>query len=150
MKTKKNNTCDALDNFQLGIVFFLFFATLFLPTLQSVCADEISSQPTINDYSIIAGEWQRTDSSYLIKVSDVLKDGRAKVAYFNPNPIHIAKAGISTEKSLIKLFIKFQDKGYEGSTYNLYYYAQKDALVGFYYQAATDRTYEVIFLRLTL
>jgi hypothetical protein len=84
---------------------------------------------------------------YFIKVSDVLAYGHANVAYFNPKSINVAQTTISTEKELIKLFIKFQDKGYDGSTYRLYYFAEKDALVGFYYQAVIDKTFEVIFLR---
>ncbi len=100
-----------------------------------------------HDYSIIAGEWQRTDGGYLFKINDVQPDGRTDVSYFNPKPIHVAEAKISTQDKLIKLYVQFQDTGYEGSTYTLYYYAEKDALVGFYYQAVLDRTYEVIFLR---
>ncbi|MBT3312224.1 MAG: hypothetical protein HN737_05750 [Desulfobacterales bacterium] len=107
------------------------------------------SVPAAVKLNIIAGEWQRTDGNYLIKVSDVQADGQARVQYFNPRPIHVAEAAISTQKGLIKLFVRFQDKGYEGSTYDLYYYAEKDALVGFYHQAVMDRTYEVFFLRKT-
>ncbi len=103
--------------------------------------------PVKIDYGIIAGEWQRTDGGYLIKVSQVQADGRAVVEYFNPRPIYIAQAGISTQEKLIRLDIKFQDKGYEGSTYKLYYYAEKDALVGFYHQAPMNQTFKVIFLR---
>lgn len=121
----------------------LFFSTLFFLFLQQVNAEEKPSQ----NYNVIAGEWQRTDGGYRIKVSDVQADGQVKVAYFNPRPIHVAQAAVSTQKELINLFVKFQDKGYEGSTYSLYYYTQKDALAGFYYQAAMDRTFEVIFLR---
>ena len=47
----------------------------------------------------------------------------------------------------MKLFIKLQDKGCSGATYTLYYYPGKDALAGFYYQAAIGQTFEVIFLR---
>jgi hypothetical protein len=43
--------------------------------------------------------------------------------------------------------VKLEDKGYPGSTYTLYYYAEKDALVGYYYQAAMNKTFKVIFLR---
>ena len=39
--------------------------------------------------------------------------------------------------------------GYEGSSYRLYYFAKKDALLGYYYQAPMDKTYEVVFLRKT-
>jgi predicted carbohydrate-binding protein with CBM5 and CBM33 domain len=131
----------------LAIIFIT--AGFFLSIHQQVSADEVPLPVVKIDYNIIAGKWQRTDGNYLIKVSDILVDGQATVTYFNPSPINVVKAEISTEKKLIKLFIKLQDKGYEGSTYRLYYYAQKDALVGFYYPASTDRTYEVIFLRKT-
>jgi len=130
------------------IIFFLFFfVSFFLSFIEPVCADEVKLSTAKTSYSILAGKWQRTDGNYLIKVSDVQEGGQAAVAYFNPRSIHVVQAAISTEKKLIKLFIKFQDKGYEGSSYSLYYYAQKDALVGFYYQAPMDQTYEVIFLR---
>lgn len=133
-----------------GLIFFLFIAGLFLSSLQPTFAGEVTQTDTKIDYGIIAGEWKRIDGDYVVKVKDVKADGPAVVSYFNPKPIHVAEAAISTEESLIKLFIKFQDKNYEGSTYKLYYYAKKDALVGFYYQAAMDKTFEVIFLRKAL
>lgn len=141
--------CDTLYTPRQVIIVFLFFAGFFLPMLQPAFAGEGAATGVKIDYGIIAGDWQRTDGSYVVKIRDVKTDGQAIVSYFNPKPIHVATAAVSIEKSLIKLFVKFQDKGYEGSTYTLYYYAQKDALVGFYYQAVMDRTYEVIFLRKT-
>jgi len=99
------------------------------------------------DLGVLVGSWQRTDGSYSIRVSDIKTDGQVKAEYFNPKPIHVAEATVSTQKDLMKLFIRFQDKGYEGSAYTLYCYAEKDALLGFYYQAAMDKTFEVIFLR---
>ncbi len=141
---------DTLYPHRQGIIFFLFLAGLFLSSLQPIFAGDAAQTDMKIDYGIIAGEWKRIDGGYVVKVKDVKADGQAVVSYFNPKPIHVAEATISTEQSLIKLFIKFQDKNYEGSTYRLYYYAQKDALVGFYYQAAMDRTYEVIFLRKAL
>ncbi|MEA3546868.1 MAG: hypothetical protein U9R66_04325 [Thermodesulfobacteriota bacterium] len=131
------------------IFFLLLFAEFFLTIPQSVCADEVATPAAKTDYGIIAGEWLRTDGGYLIRVSDVQPDGQATVEYFNPRSIHVAQAAISTQKGLIKLFIKFLDKGYEGSTYKLYYYAEKDALLGFYYQAGMDKTFEVVFLKKT-
>lgn len=131
------------------IFLLLFFVSFFLFILQPVYADKVEPLATKTDYSILAGKWQRTDGNYLIKVSGVQEGGQAAVEYFNPRSIHVVHAAISTEKDLIKLLIKFQDKGYEGSSYRLYYYAKKDALLGFYYQAPKDKTYEVIFLRKT-
>ena len=109
-------------------------------------AEGISSPQRLN-FELLKGEWLRTDGGYLIRVSDIKTNGQVKVKYFNPKPIHVAEATVSTRQNLMKLFIKLQDKGYPGSTYKLYYYAEKDALVGFYYQAAMDKTFEVIFLR---
>ena len=99
------------------------------------------------DFTKIVGEWIRPDGGYRVHIRDVKSDGSVDVGYFNPAEINIAEAGVSYWKGLVKLFIKLQDKGYPGSTYTLYYYAEKDALAGFYYQAAIGQTYEVVFLR---
>lgn len=114
---------------------------------QPLCAAEQSATVATDSYKVLQGSWQRTDGSYSIKVSAIQNDGRVDAEYFNPRPIHIAKATVSTQKGLTRLLVQLQDKGYEGSTYTLYYYAEKDALAGFYYQAVLDRTYKVIFLR---
>jgi hypothetical protein len=145
---RKNRKGDNNMNSLRKIIIIQFFILAsFLFMLPQICAENPVSPAVKTDYGTIAGKWQRTDGNYLIRVSDVLSDGNATVEYFNPKSIHVARAAISTEKNLIKLFIKFQDKGYEGSTYRLYYYAKKDALVGFYYQASMNKTFEVIFLR---
>ena len=99
------------------------------------------------DMKIIIGEWVRPDGGYIIRVRDVNLDGSIDAGYFNPSKINIAEANVSLWKGLVKLFIKLQDKGYPGSTYTLYYYAEKDALAGFYYQAAMGKTFKVGFLR---
>ncbi len=130
------------------MLYSLLLPTIFAFTLLQPIHAEVKAPPSTKpDHTLIRGDWQRTDGSYLIRVSNVQADGQAKVDYFNPNPIHVADSSISIQKNLIKLFIKFQDKGYEGSTYTLYYYQNKDALVGFYYQAPMDKTFEVIFMR---
>ena len=138
-----------MKNIRQIILLLLLGTVFFLNVTLSASADKGASPATGHDYAVIGGEWQRTDGGYLIKISDVQPDGRATVEYFNPSPIHVAQATISMQKELIKLFIKFQDKGYEGSTYTLFYYAEKDALVGFYYQAVMDKTFKVIFVRKT-
>jgi len=122
-----------MNNLRLTLCFLLLLSSLCLVFLQPILAEEKPSPLVKVDYSIIAGEWQRTDGGYLIKISDVQADGRVTVNYFNPRPIHVAQSAISTTKELIRLFVKFQDKGYEGSTYTLFYYAEKDALVGLHW-----------------
>jgi len=99
------------------------------------------------DFKVIIGEWVRPDGGYVIRVRDVNPDGSVDAGYFNPGNINIAEANVSLWKGMVKLFIKLQDKGYPGSTYTLYHYPEKDALAGFYYQAAVGQTYEVVFFR---
>ena len=99
------------------------------------------------DFKVIVGEWIRPDGGYIVHVRDVKSDGSVDVGYFNPNEINVSESRVSLWKGLVKLFIKLQDKGYPGSTYTLYYYAEKDVLAGFYYQAAIGQTYEVVFIR---
>lgn len=96
---------------------------------------------------MLNGEWVRPDGGYLLRVSNAGTEGPVDAAYFNPNPIYVAEADVSLWKGLKKLFVKLQGKGYPGSTYTLYYFEDKDALAGFYFQAQTGQTFEVVFVR---
>ena len=98
-------------------------------------------------FNVIVGEWIRFDGGYVIHARDINPDGSVDAGYFNPTEINISEANVSLWRGLVKLFIKLDDKGYPGSTYTLYYYAEKDALAGFYYQAAMKQTFKVVFLR---
>ena len=98
-------------------------------------------------FTSIIGEWSRTDGGYVLHVRSIRPDGSVDAGYFNPKEINIAEANVSEWKGMGKLFIKLQDEGYPGSTYTLYYYPEKDALAGFYYQAAMNQTFEVVFIR---
>jgi len=120
----------------------LLLICLVFPAAMTISA---TAQPL--NFKVIAGEWARTDGSYTLRVQNVTTDGSVDVTYFNPAEIHVAESRVSTHEGLIKLYVKLQDEGYPGSTYTLYYYATEDALAGFYYQAAMDQTFEVIFLR---
>ncbi len=127
--------------FKIGIiVIILAWAVSFQDAKTAASAEK-------PDFKVIIGEWVRPDGGYIVRVQDVNPDGSVDAGYFNPGKINIAEANVFLWKGLVKLFIKLQDKGYPGSTYTLYYYPEKDALAGFYYQAATGQTYEVVFLR---
>ncbi|MBT8338425.1 MAG: hypothetical protein HKP58_00290 [Desulfatitalea sp.] len=125
------------------------FPNLALPAvclgLQFIMAVSAFAQPL--NFEVIVGKWTRTDGNYTIHVRDIKSDGSADIGYFNPGTINVAESHVAGQDGLVKLFVKLQDRGYPGSTYTLYYYAEKEALVGYYYQAAMDRTFEVIFLR---
>jgi len=125
----------------IAILVTILLCAVSFPTAETAVSAEQA------DMKIIIGEWVRPDGGYTVLVRDVNPDGSVDVGYFNPNKINISEANVSMWKGLVKLFIKLQDKGYPGSTYTLYYYAEKDALAGFYYQAVMGQTFEVVFLR---
>ncbi len=125
----------------LSILLIILTGTLCFPNAETAVSAE---QP---DLKVIIGEWVRSDGGYIIRVRSIDIDSSVDAGFFNPGKINIAEANVSVWKGLVKLFIKLQDKGYPGSTYTLYYYAEKDALAGFYYQAAIGQTFKVVFLR---
>lgn len=100
------------------------------------------------DYAKLVGRWQRTDAEYVIEVKSCeAGTGRMEAAYFNPNPIHVAKAEAKVEGGKTQVFVELQDTGYPGCTYRLSYFPQTDQLYGVYYQAAIDQSFDVEFER---
>lgn len=99
------------------------------------------------DFSMLTGEWLRSDGNYKLHVKKIQSDGSVDVGYFNPSRVNVSEASVSLWKGLVKLFVKLQDEGYPGSTYTVYYYAEKDALAGYYFQAQMQQTFKVIFFR---
>ncbi len=108
-------------------------------------AGESLPDPAIQEKFI--GRWVRSDGGYVIHVREVKPDGSVVAGYFNPKEINVSEANVSVWKGFNQLYIKLEDKGYPGSTYKLYYYAEKDQLAGFYYQAVDKETFEVLFTR---
>jgi hypothetical protein len=69
-------------------------------------------------------------------------------AYFNPQPINVAKAEALQGGGTVSVFIELRDVNYPGSTYNLTYDPANDSLKGIYFQAAIKQTFDVYFIRL--
>lgn len=95
----------------------------------------------------LKGQWLRPDGGYVIEVRNIDAKGQMEAAYFNPQPIHVARAEASQEGSTIRVFIELRDVNYPGCTYHLTYDAREDRLAGVYYQAAIKESYEVEFVR---
>ena len=95
----------------------------------------------------LLGGWRREDSDYLIGIRRVAADGALDAGYFNPSPIHVAKAQATQEGAFTRVFIELRDTNYPGSTYNLTYDAANDRLVGTYYQAIEQQSFAVAFNR---
>ena len=103
------------------------------------------SKPTCEK---LVGKWVRPDGGYIIEIKSAGADGKLDAGYFNPRPIHVARAEASGEGSMIKVFIELQDVNYPGSTYTLAYDLRNDVLKGVYYQAVEQQHYEVEFERM--
>ena len=99
-------------------------------------------------YGALLGRWARTDGDYLLEVRAVDGTGKAQVGYFNPRPIHVARAEARREGEQLTIVIVLEDVGYPGSYYTLRYSPTDKQLSGEYYQAALQQTFEVIFTRL--
>lgn len=99
------------------------------------------------NFQSLVGEWIRPDGGYVIKIRNVDPGGELVAGYFNPRPINVSRALASAKKGKINVFIKLRDKGYPGSTYNLVYHEENEALVGIYYQAVMDQSFNVAFVR---
>ena len=96
----------------------------------------------------LVGNWVRTDGGYIIAVRSVDPEGRVDAAYFNPRKINVSRAEAAVKGKTAKLFIELRDEGYPGSTYTLEYDSTNDTLVGVYFQAVLQQSFNVIFVRL--
>lgn len=95
----------------------------------------------------LKGRWVRPDGGYVIEIKGVDDGGKLDAAYFNPGPIHVARAKASRDEAATRVYIELRDVNYPGSTYNLTYEPASDRLEGIYYQAALRQSYEVFFMR---
>jgi hypothetical protein len=95
----------------------------------------------------VAGRWVRPDGGYVLEIRSVGVDGRLEAAYFNPNPINVARARVRTIDGPIEVFVELRDANYPGATYRLVYEPRDDALFGLYTQPAVNQTFEVTFVR---
>jgi len=95
----------------------------------------------------LAGRWERLDGGYVLEIRGVAAGGKVDAAYFNPQPIHVAKAEASQEGADVRLFVELRDVNYPGSTYSLRYDPARDVLEGAYFQAMERQTFDVAFVR---
>jgi len=110
--------------------------------------DKPAANEVVKDVSTdtLLGKWLRPDGNYILEIVKVSDDRTIEAKYFNPNPIHVARAELLQADEL-KIQVEFADKNYEGSTYDLIYDPGQDVLVGTYYQATYGQTYQVGFVR---
>jgi hypothetical protein len=146
-KHKKNSTSVANRPLKrtmlIGLIVLVFISVG--GVLYYFSAQSGHGQP---DYRKLVGNWGRPDGDYVLRISDINLDRTVQVSYFNPNPINVAQANVSSQNNTVKLFVELRDTGYPGSKYNLTYNPNKDMLEGVYFQAQAQQLYDVIFQRM--
>jgi len=106
--------------------------------------------PTVPDQASpdrLTGRWLRPDGGYVIEIRSAQTNGVLDAAYFNPRPINVSRAEWRREDGRLQVFIELRDANYPGSTYTLRYAPQQDRLVGDYFQAVHQQTFDVKFVR---
>jgi len=98
-------------------------------------------------FETLKGRWLRADGGYILEVRNLDASGKLDAYYFNPRSIHVAKAEASMQGTTLRVFVELRDVNYPGSTYRLTYDAVSDRLVGDYFQAALNQTFDVVFER---
>ena len=126
--------------FQDKLISFLLI--LILPLLFINCS---GSGPENQDQLI--GKWNRTDGDYTLDITEAGPEGLLKVAYLNPNPIHVGRSAWRIHENALQLYVELQDENYPGSLYTLYYDEASGMLLGTYFQAVAKQTFEVQFSR---
>jgi len=96
----------------------------------------------------LEGKWLRSDGGYVLELTDIGFTGTLTASYRNPKPINVSQAAWRLEEGLVIVAVELRDVNYPGSTYTLAHFPDRDILAGYYYQAAQDRNFEVVFERL--
>jgi len=128
-----------------GIAALLLILVFLITPIFSFAGDR--TKDSMREEQRVAGKWLRPDGGYILELRDVKKEGTLTAAYFNPRPINVASASWRREMGKIVVFVELRDVNYPGSTYMLFYVPDKDLLSGYYYQAALDQMFEVMFIR---
>ena len=99
-------------------------------------------------YPELTGRWQRLDGGYVLEFRAIDAAGNIDALYFNPQPIPVAKAQVTPEGPILKIFVELRAPNYPGSTYTLTHDKQQDQLQGTYFQAVQRQNYAVSFFRM--
>lgn len=95
----------------------------------------------------LVDRWIRPDGGYILELREFAGDGGLVAAYYNPQPVHVARAGWRPAEEGLDLFVELRDVNYPGSVYTLHYDPVSDQMQGVYFQAVQQQIYQVMFTR---
>ncbi len=96
---------------------------------------------------LLIGEWSRTETACQIKITEVYDNGKLELAYFHLKSINTGKTYWLLKGTILSLYVELLDENHLGSYYKLNYNAERDLLVGDYFEVVDGKTYPVEFTR---
>jgi hypothetical protein len=99
------------------------------------------------DQRLLVGEWSRTETPCLIKITEALDNGKLELTYFNLKSINTGKAYWLIKGTFLSIYVELLDENNPGSYYKLNYNSERDILVGDYFDVVDGLTYPVEFVR---
>ncbi len=131
----------------LAVVFFVFVSIVVHGPAFSDEKNEASSAPGFEKARRLEGQWIRPDGGYVLALKDIEKDGRIQASYFNPQKINVHESVWRFTNGEVYVLVELRDVNYPGSKYALTYDQNNDILIGAYFQAISQQTFEVYFVR---
>jgi hypothetical protein len=122
-------------------------APLPAPTVPGSQAGATTGRATAGLHAL-HGSWLRPDGGYILDIRDVDASGNIEAVYYNPRPIHVARAEATGDDAALQMRVELRAPGYPGSTYTLRYEPERDQLEGSYFQAAIQQRFAVVFVRM--
>jgi hypothetical protein len=95
----------------------------------------------------VTGRWLRPDGGYILELARPSPGEKFKATYLNPRPIRVATTRVTRQGNDVRVYVELLDVGYPGSYYDLIYDSAGDQLVGNYFQAKMNATFDVFFVR---
>lgn len=99
------------------------------------------------DQRLLVGEWSRTETNCIIKIAEVLDNGKLTLTYFDVKLINTGKAYWLKKGTILSLYVELLDENNPGSYYKLNYNHERDLLVGDYFEVIDGMSYPVEFVR---
>jgi hypothetical protein len=99
------------------------------------------------DKRLLIGEWSRTESPCLMKITETYDSGKLELTYFDVKSINTGKTYWLLKGTFLSLVVELLDENNPGSYYKLNYISERDVLVGDYYEVINGITYPVEFVR---
>lgn len=99
------------------------------------------------DQRLLVGEWSRSETPCLLKITEALANGKLELTYFNLKTINTGKTYWLIKGTFLSLYIELLDENNPGSYYKLNYNTERDMLVGDYFEVVDGITYPVEFVR---